>query len=508
MSIAVAILFAAVSPLASPSDYVFAPFTNNENAAAFIKGEIMGADADYVAIRAEDFAFLQEAFAERAALANGSWATTTSNATESLKIGDWHGWFINPNGGLWKYLQSDSGLPSGRFMCDYYKAVTNVSSFSWLTMNVIGRTVTATTNWVYGGTNSFRADWPALAAMQIIPVTNYTYAVTNEWRTNVSHMAWMDCITTNESVFARPNMSISQGGWRLYDQIPEFAAVTNMYGTLALGKYLLREGAQYDSNSNRYGNVTVYRDYWIHYNDVSTDRTKIKWVDDVYGPTSRVYAAQGNLPGSGYELSGYAYKTAAWSSYWSGDELIYEMSPTEISEYSTEKYPSNNNAVAELIISHVTVDVATRGLHTRIKNPVRLYHPFKLDYSETIGLVTPTADGDDFTNLYNKAGTAYGMACTEGYCDFSGDDTNRVTITSEIAMKPMFEHMAGAVGIRYTTPASISVTGLPDPRDASYEHHGQTVHDNTTSYLSVEHVLSLVGAPIILYECDFSADVN
>ncbi len=242
MSIASAILFAALSPLASPSGYVFAPFTNNANAAAFIKGEIMGADADYVAIRAEDLAFLQEAFCERAALASGTWSAQT-NATESLKINEWTGWSVNPDSGFSKYINSSAGLPSGKFMCEYNKPITNITEYSWNTTNIIDRTVTATTNWVSGGTNTFRADWPRFATMQVIPVTNYTYGVTNVWQTNVSYMTWMDCITTNESVFARkgtndPYVS-SLGFWSLHDQIPLFAAVTNMYRTLALGKYLL-----------------------------------------------------------------------------------------------------------------------------------------------------------------------------------------------------------------------------------------------------------------------------
>ena len=110
MSIVAALIFASASPLASPSDYVFAPFANVSNAAAFIKGEIMGNDADYKTIRAEDLAFLQEAWCERAALAQGDWSEQT-NKTESIAIRWWYGFTAYPNVGLTKYLQSDSGLP-------------------------------------------------------------------------------------------------------------------------------------------------------------------------------------------------------------------------------------------------------------------------------------------------------------------------------------------------------------------------------------------------------------
>ena len=507
MSIVAALIFAALSPLTSPSDYVFAPFANVSNAAAFIKGEIMGKDADYKSIRAEDLAFLQEAWCERAALALGRWSEQ-KNATESIAIRWWDGFIAYPNVGLTKYLQSDSGLPYGLFMCDYGKAVTNFYEYSWTTTNIIDRTVTATTNWVYGGTNTFRADWPPLATMQVIPVTNYIYAATNEFRTNVIYVSWMDCITTNESVFTRPSTSISGGAWSLHDQIPLFAAVTNMYKTLALGKYLLSSAAQYDTSANIYDRITEYNDFFTLYTNQSTDRHKVEWVEYTYGPTNRTYMAPGQyLVGSVYLLSGHATKSANIGYYLSGDHLEATMSPPEITEYSTEHYPSNNNSVAERIISHITVDVATRGHHRRINDHVRLYQPFKLDYSEYVVNTTPTPNGDTYSYPYKKDGTAYGMACVDGLCDFSG--TNHVTITAAIDIKPMFSYMAGALGLIHTTPSSINSSDLQDPRAVSYETEGGTVvHTCTTSSIYVNHTLSLVGEPVILYECEFSADVN
>ena len=510
MSIVAALIFAAVSPLASPSDYVFAPFANESNAVSFIKGEIMGAGADYKSISAEDLAFLQEAMSERGALSGGSWGVFT-NATEGLKIKEWAGWSVNPDVGFSKYINSSAGLPSGKFMCEYLKPITNETEYSWNTTDIIDRTVTATTNWVSGGTNTFRADWPRLATMQVLQVTNYTYSTTNEWITNVSYMAWMDCITTNESVFARkgtndPYVS-SLGVWRLHDQIPLFAAVTNMYRTLALGKYLLNSSAQYDTTSNRFSKIASEHSHYVDYYDGDPDNENLEWVKYEYGPTSRsTFRIEQYVVGGVYELSGVATKDASFGSYRTEQGWKYEMSPTEITEYSEELYPSNNIGVAELIISHITIDVATRGNHVRIKNPVRLYHPFKLDYSETIRHSTPKDGSQVFTNSYNKAGTAYGIACVDGLCDLSG--TNRVTITASIEMKPMFTYMAGSVGLIYTTPESIVADNLPEPRDATYEYDGQTIRGCTSSSLIVGHTLSLVGAPIILYECDFSADVN
>ena len=311
MSIVAALIFAAVSPLASPSDYVFAPFTNNANAAAFIKGEIMGADTDYRSIRGEDLAFLQEAFGERSAMASGSWRAYT-NATECLKIDDWYGWSINPNAGTARYLQSSSGLPSGMFMCDYGKAVTNVTEYSWNTMNVIDRTVTAITNWVYGGTNSFRADWPPIAALQVIPVTNYIYEVTNAWQTNVSYMTWMDCITTNESVFARKGTNdhyvSSSGIWSLHDNIPLFAAVTNMYETLARGKYLLAYATPLTA-SNVYDEVITRYNYDSYYYDDSTSSHSVDWENVVVGPTTDHYLTpRRTLSGIIYSVSAFRAK--------------------------------------------------------------------------------------------------------------------------------------------------------------------------------------------------------
>lgn len=510
MSILAAITFAAASPLASPSDYVFAPFADESNAVAFIKGEIMGADADYRSIRAEDLAFLHEAMCERAALANGSWPTVT-NATGGLKTGDWTGFSVYLGIGDSKYLQPGTELPSGMFLCDYGKAVTNVIESSWTTTNVIGMTISATTNWVHGGTNTFRADWPPLATMQVAAATNYTYATTNGWRTDVSHVTWMDCVTTNDSVFARKGTSgrveSDRGAWGLRDRIPLFASVTNMYGTLARGKFLLSAAAQHDAASNRFGKVADERSYSVHYSDGDADNGNLEWVKSEDGPTNRrFFVTDQYIVGEVYRLYGYAHKDAHFGYYRAGQEWRYEMSPTEITELAEEQGPSNNNSVAELLITHITVDVATRGNHTRIKNPVRLYHPFRLDYSETITLVTPEDGSENATTQYDKSGTAYGMACADGLCDFSG--TNLVRITAAIDVKSMFTYMAGAAGLTYTTAASISADNLPEPRDATYEYNGQTIHANTRSSLSVTHALSLVGAPIVLYECDFSADVN
>ena len=507
MIILAALIFAAASPLASPSDYVFAPFANESNAVSFIKGEIMGAGADYKSIRAEDLAFLQEAFAERRALSVGIFSEVTNNV-DGLRIGDYSSFTILLSEGTSIYLDSVAELPSGIFMCDFGSAKTNVDVQTWNTTNVSDIAVVAVTNWTVGVTNTFRADWPAVRIPHVHLETNITYAVTNVLVTNITYKTWRECVTTNESVFTQTNsLSISGTRWGPRENIPYFAIVTNMYKTLARGKYLLNSSAQYDTSSNRFSKIASEHSHYVDYYDGDPDNENLEWVKYEYGPTNRsTFSIEQYVVGGVYELSGVATKDASFGSYRTEQGWKYEMSPTEITEYSEELYPSNNIGVAELIISHITIDVATRGNHVRIKNPVRLYHPFKLDYSETIRHSTPKDGSQVFTNSYNKAGTAYGIACVDGLCDLSG--TNRVTITASIEMKPMFTYMAGSVGLIYTTPESIVADNLPEPRDATYEYDGQTIRGCTSSGLIVGHTLSLVGAPIILYECDFSADVN
>ena len=507
MSIVAALIFAAVSPLASPSDYVFAPFANESNAVSFIKGEIMGKDADYKSIRAEDLAFLQEAFCERRALSVGIFSEVTNNV-DGLRIGDYSSFIIQLSEGTGIYLDSVAELPSGIFMCDFGSAKTNVDVQTWNTTNVSDIAVVPVTNWTVGVTNTFRADWPAVRIPHVHFETNITYAVTNVLVTNVTYKTWRECVTTNESVFTQTNsLAISGTGWGPRENIPYFVVVTNMYKTLARGKYLLNSSAQYDTSSNRYDEVKELIDYSKMYVNESTDIHKVDWVEYTSGPTNRHYITPGKyLVGEVYSMGGSASKYAVWGYYYSGDDILATMSQPCITYQTSESYPSNNNSVAERIISHITVDVATRGNHNRIKSNVRIYHPVRLDYSEYILNVTPTHDGDTYSYPYRKTGTAYGMACADGLCDFSG--TNRVTITTAIDIKPIYSSMAVALGLLYTTPGSIVPYVLQDPIDASYQEDGETIYVSTSSSLVVNHSLSLIGNPIILYTCDFSAEVN
>lgn len=72
MVLASILLFAATSPLSSANDYIFAPFRSKADAAHWIEGRIMGVSGDYRILRAEDVAYLDEAWAERKALYDGS----------------------------------------------------------------------------------------------------------------------------------------------------------------------------------------------------------------------------------------------------------------------------------------------------------------------------------------------------------------------------------------------------------------------------------------------------
>ena len=78
--------FAATSPLPSASDYVFAPFRDVNDATDFIDGRIMGKTGDYQILRAEDVAYLQEAWNERFYLQAGSMPVSVYNSTSNRVI--------------------------------------------------------------------------------------------------------------------------------------------------------------------------------------------------------------------------------------------------------------------------------------------------------------------------------------------------------------------------------------------------------------------------------------
>lgn len=65
------LIFAAASALATPADYVFAPFADPVAATNFIQGIVMGSCGDYIRLRAEDPAYIDEAWQERVSLLEG-----------------------------------------------------------------------------------------------------------------------------------------------------------------------------------------------------------------------------------------------------------------------------------------------------------------------------------------------------------------------------------------------------------------------------------------------------
>ena len=80
------LIFAATSPLSSASDYIFAPFRNVNAAGDFIAGRIMGKTGDYQILRAEDAAYLQEAWNERFYLQFGDMPVSLYNSTSNRVV--------------------------------------------------------------------------------------------------------------------------------------------------------------------------------------------------------------------------------------------------------------------------------------------------------------------------------------------------------------------------------------------------------------------------------------
>lgn len=80
-------LFAVISPLTSADDYIFAPFRSRNDATNWIEGRIMGTlpDEQYTVLRAEDVAYVYEAWAERSALCNG-YMTPGFNTVSNLVL--------------------------------------------------------------------------------------------------------------------------------------------------------------------------------------------------------------------------------------------------------------------------------------------------------------------------------------------------------------------------------------------------------------------------------------
>lgn len=173
-------------PQSSASDYIFTV----PAAPALIRGKVIDPDNPHGPIRYEDVAWLQEAYAERAAIASGRLPTPGSNVTERVSADDYYldplGWQDHDSLGI-SWLDGDAHLP----------AVTG------LRLGVGSRTTT-NTYWQTVYTNA------ATNAFSVItkPLTNGTVTVyTNSWRIG----------------------SPTQGVWDFGYRLPAVEPVTNVH---------------------------------------------------------------------------------------------------------------------------------------------------------------------------------------------------------------------------------------------------------------------------------------
>lgn len=178
-------------PQSSASDYIFTV----PAAPALIRGKVIDPDNPHGTIRYEDVAWLQEAYAERAAIASGSLPTPGSNVTERVSADDYYldplGWQDHDSLGI-SWLDGDAPLPA--------VADVRLGVGSRATTNVLWQTVytNATTN-----------------ALSVIAksLTNGTVTVyTNSWRIG----------------------SAAQGVWDFGYRLPAVSPVTNVHAWTTL----------------------------------------------------------------------------------------------------------------------------------------------------------------------------------------------------------------------------------------------------------------------------------
>ena len=236
MTVAMAIMLAAISPLSSVSDYVFAPLPTN--AVGYIKGEITGSGGDVKALRLEDFAYIEEAINERRALISGIvMPSTLSNAFTTLLHSGSMRFGFEP-------------ISFSHYILDEYIDTKNKSWQTGIYFPPLGEPVnldywtTATdrsrretnvdisVSWQNLSTNAFRPDWPSA----MVAVTNAT--------TNISFYTYATNIQTTSSRGLRDCVLMSSAGKYLvptsmYDGVefslgafPTISSVTNIFAHL------------------------------------------------------------------------------------------------------------------------------------------------------------------------------------------------------------------------------------------------------------------------------------
>ena len=237
LGLAAPCLFAIQSPLRRPDSYLYAPLSES-NGTSIIKGEIIGRNIDYGMMRAEDFAFFDEAFKERAALALSSPAPST-NVVKSLRFSPRasSGFiFTKPGTRSRFYMQPEPALENGFYIPplgeEYERTVIPPSTN-------FTNSVSMVTNWFVAGTNTFRADWPSIVTAGVHSVTNSFWISTP---TNVTETrSFKDCLMKTDGDFVVASNIFDEANLTLSSPIPALHEITNLNTIIGRARRLYAE---------------------------------------------------------------------------------------------------------------------------------------------------------------------------------------------------------------------------------------------------------------------------
>lgn len=301
------------SPLSKESDYVYTTFKTG--GVSIIHGKILGKGGarDYSSLRAEDIAFLDEAFCERENLAAGggegaTYDTNTLNVIQSLNM-SWVGDNIHTNNAensnaVYRssfrtpgtdpttiYIQPEPTLKNGAFfphIGEEYVEVSNVITGE-------NKTIIAFTEWeiVEPQTNKFRADWPPVGIMAEHKLTNVTHVYRGHAVTNNTRLA--DCIMGKGDFHVASNIYI--GANMTMPKIPTLGQATNLYALASRSSRLLSTANDMTPRTN----VIHWTYHYInpqYRNSSQSYYPSYEWFDTEEGTIPDWGGGNGGTPGS------------------------------------------------------------------------------------------------------------------------------------------------------------------------------------------------------------------
>ena len=369
-------LFATSSPLATPNDYVFAPFPTNSAPVSFIFGGNQWPLEGVRVVRAEDLAFIDEAFKERHAwlLGYGETNSTTYNVMRALKVDDPAHTNLFRFRGLLSlsssaralpcYCDPDATLGSGTYFTptgETFMVAQRVYTGRAYT-NVVTSVVT---NYTTITTNFFRADWPPVLvpAVTNVATTNITLetAVTNY----PTPRGYADYVLRMGSGWQVMSNALYGARWA-YPAVPSVHDMTNLYALAARCSRAAIPARAVAYPSGYRGTVEVN----INYHGYTYDYDKEKWESTAL--ITNIVEQLGNALGPG--SSWYSFEAEQFDG---GDAPGDTFNRYEELRYNDDAWP-------------VDIDL---GAERRMKN-VKVFIRFRLSGYQSIGTVYPTEETD------------------------------------------------------------------------------------------------------------------